>query len=411
MTYHDRLLVLILGLCLTGTAAFAETDVAVGGIRMERQGNVPGFPGDVEDSLEAKVPAAESDEKSVEKGDAESDEEKDHKGGIETIIAPIPSRSPLLGWTLSVPAMLLYRPPGSDPANQVWVSGVFGFYAENDSWGGGLIQRMSFGGDAWRVKAALFHADMNYDYYGIGGDGDGRAIPLSQPIDVLSAEALRRTIPNLYIGLKAVYSDTEVGLDIPGNQLPPGITPDNLKVNFILATLNPRLQYDTRDSEFYPRNGFFIDVNVPISREEIGSDLDYEKIEVAANNYYQVNDADVLATRIAIQYVDDNAPFFMYPAFGQGADLRGYQTGTYRDRFLFATQAEYRHRFSPRIGAVAFVGVGTVSEKFGEWNKTLASYGAGFRFVLAQKNDVSMRFDIARGRDETIYYVGIGEAF
>ena len=126
MTYHDRLLVLILGLCLTGTAAFAETDVAVGGIRMERQGNVPGFPGDVEDSLEAKVPAAETDEKSVEKGDAESDEEKDQKGGIETIIAPIPSRSPLLGWTLSVPAMLLYRPPGSDPANQVWVSGTGG---------------------------------------------------------------------------------------------------------------------------------------------------------------------------------------------------------------------------------------------------------------------------------------------
>jgi hypothetical protein len=31
--------------------------------------------------------------------------------------------------------------------------------------------------------------------------------------------------------------------------------------------------------------------------------------------------------------------------------------------------------------------------------------------VLAPKNDISLRVDIARGRDETVYYVGIGEAF
>ena len=107
MTYHDRLIVLILFLCLTVTAAFAETDVAVGGIRMERQGSVPALPGDVEDSLEAKVPPPATDGKSDAKD--EEKEENDKKGGIETIIAPIPSRSPLLGWTLSVPMMLIFH--------------------------------------------------------------------------------------------------------------------------------------------------------------------------------------------------------------------------------------------------------------------------------------------------------------
>jgi hypothetical protein len=45
------------------------------------------------------------------------------------------------------------------------------------------------------------------------------------------------------------------------------------------------------------------------------------------------------------------------------------------------------------------------------WEKSLWSVGAGFRWVVAPKNDISLRVDVARGRDETIYYVGVGEAF
>ncbi len=111
------------------------------------------------------------------------------------------------------------------------------------------------------------------------------------------------------------------------------------------------------------------------------------------------------------EYVSGDAPFFLFPAFGAGADLRGYQTGTYRNRFLFAAQAEYRWRFAERWGAVGFAGVGTVNDEFLDWGTTLPSIGGGLRFVIAPKNDMSLRFDIARGRDDTEFYLGIGEAF
>ena len=375
--------------------AYADTDVAVGGIRLEQEANVAGVPGDVQDSLEDSV----------------KPKQQGRKRAFETVVAPIPSRSSLLGWTLSVPVMFLYRPTDADPGDQVWVSGAFGFYAENDSWGGGLFHKMSMGGDAWRLKGAVFHADLNYDYYGIGGGGDGPSVPLSQPTDLIMLEALRRGRPNLYFGLKAVYGETEARLDVPGDILPPGVDPEDLRLDFTLATLNPRMQFDTRDNEFYPRNGFLIDADVAISRESIGADADYEKYEFSANNYFELGQAGVVASRLHMQYVGKNAPFFLYPAFGQGSDLRGYQTGTYRDRFLFAAQAEYRHRFTPRLGAVAFAGVGTVASGFADWGKTLGSVGAGFRFVLAPKNNLSLRIDVARGRDESIYYVSIGEAF
>ncbi len=52
-----------------------------------------------------------------------------------------------------------------------------------------------------------------------------------------------------------------------------------------------------------------------------------------------------------------------------------------------------------------------MSPDFGNWGKTLPSIGVGLRWVVAPQNDISLRFDIARGRDETIWYVGVGEAF
>ena len=273
------------------------------------------------------------------------------------------------------------------------------------------MQRSSFGGDKWRVKGALFHSDMNYKYYGIGGDGSDQYITLDQDMDLFMAEGLRRVVPNFYVGLKGVYANTGVGPRIDKDVLPPWLDPERLKVDLTMSSLAPRLQYDTRDSEFYPRAGWLVDGTMFVSREAFGADVEYERYEADANYYFALSDQAVLASRIATQYVSSEAPIFIYPAFGKESDLRGYQMGSYRDQFLIAAQTEYRHRFTERMGAVAFAGIGSVSPEFLGWEKSLWSVGAGFRWVVAPKNDISLRVDVARGRDETIYYVGVGEAF
>jgi hypothetical protein len=375
-------------------AAFAQVEVTVGGVDLESEAGVPGVLGDVDDGLEESA--------DVRKAGKER--------SWEPVVAPMPSRNPVFGWMLSVPAMLMYKPSFAVPEDKVWISGLFGFYAENESWGGGLLQRMSFGGDRWRVMGALFHAEMNYRYYGIGGGG-GPSIVLDQGMDLALVEGLRRIAPNLYLGLRAVYAETDIGPKLPDINLPPGLDPDLLSVDLTLATIAPRLQYDTRDNEFYPRSGLLIDATAAVSRDAIGADLDYEHYDASMNHYLPIGNEGVLASRIATQYTSEDTPFFLFPAFGQGADLRGYQMGSYRDQFLVAAQAEYRHRFTNRIGAVVFGGVGSVAPDFAGWEKTLWSAGAGFRFVLAPKNDISLRVDVARGRDETVYYVGVGEAF
>ena len=64
-----------------------------------------------------------------------------------------------------------------------------------------------------------------------------------------------------------------------------------------------------------------------------------------------------------------------------------------------------------QTATVAFAGIGSVAPDFADWGKTLPSAGLGLRWVVAPQNDISLRFDVARGRDDTICYVGVGEAF
>ncbi len=59
----------------------------------------------------------------------------------------------------------------------------------------------------------------------------------------------------------------------------------------------------------------------------------------------------------------------------------------------------------------AFGGVGSVAPEMGQFDKLLPSVGTGLRYVIAKENNISFRFDIARGRDETTVYISIGEAF
>jgi len=41
----------------------------------------------------------------------------------------------------------------------------------------------------------------------------------------------------------------------------------------------------------------------------------------------------------------------------------------------------------------------------------LPSVGAGIRYRISKQHPINFRFDIARGKDDTAFYAGIGEAF
>jgi outer membrane translocation and assembly module TamA len=122
---------------------------------------------------------------------------------------------------------------------------------------------------------------------------------------------------------------------------------------------------------------------------------------------------DVLALRATVRSTGgDDVPFFLLSSFGGSTDLRGYPSGRYRDRMMYALQSEYRWQFNDRWIFTGFAGFGEVADNFGDFGENyLPAAGIGTRFVLSKKHRVGLSADIAVGKDGTEFYFGVGEAF
>jgi hemolysin activation/secretion protein len=125
-----------------------------------------------------------------------------------------------------------------------------------------------------------------------------------------------------------------------------------------------------------------------------------------------MREQDVLASRFIVRGTGGDAPFFLLSTIGGNTDLRGYPSGRYRDRYMYALQSEYRWQFNDNWIFTGFAGFGEVANEFsGFGGKILPAAGIGVRFVLSQKHKVSLSADFAAGRDGSEFYFGVGEAF
>jgi outer membrane translocation and assembly module TamA len=171
-------------------------------------------------------------------------------------------------------------------------------------------------------------------------------------------------------------------------------------------------EWDSRDHEQFPREGWKVDGRAMFYSDSSGADFNAETYKIAANYYHPIGERDVLASRVMMRWTEGDAPFFLKSAFGGTTDLRGYPSGRFRDDQMYAVQTEYRWHATDRWIFTGFVGVGEVAERFSDFGDNfLPAAGLGARFVLSEKHRVGLSFDVAHGKEGTEYYFGVGEAF
>jgi hypothetical protein len=147
-------------------------------------------------------------------------------------------------------------------------------------------------------------------------------------------------------------------------------------------------------------------------RKNVGSDFDAETFMINANRYIPIRENDVLAFRGYFRTTSGSAPFFIMSTFGGSTDLRGYPSGRYRDKMMYALQGEYRWQMNHKWIFTGFAGFGEVASDVSEFGDDfLPAVGLGARFVVSQKHRVALSFDVAQGKHGTEYYFGVGEAF
>ena len=327
----------------------------------------------------------------------------------DLVVAPIPGRSPQIGWNLALAVGYFITGKSDEPDARSSAVGGFAMGAENGSYAYGLGTNLHLVDDRLRVKAGAAYADVRYRYYGRGDEQNdlGISTDILQEMPLYFGSASWNVWNRLYVG--AGYLGGKVDSRLRFSSSDPFFDPSlELDIGAWSLTFN----WDSRDHDKFPRNGWFVDASARFFRESAGGDFDAETYKIAFNHFLPVRETDVLASRLVLRGTSDDAPFFLLSTFGGSTDLRGYPSGRYRDRMMYALQTEYRWQYNDSLIFTAFAGFGEVADSFGDMGGDfLPAAGIGTRYVLSKKHKVSLSFDVARGENGTEYYFGVGEAF
>jgi len=359
---------------------------------------------------------AESDSSAANPADA--DTEKKKRG--EFAATPIPVVNPTIGNGLGGIGMYAVHLDKNDTVSPPSVFGGGGFATDNGSWMIGAGAKLHLRRDLFRILGGAATGRLNYDFFGIGNDdsddGSRPSIPLTQKVSGFLIEPKIRFLKGWYIGPRYHLMKNTIGLDWdkigdPDTERPPDLP--ELDFQLQTAALGFRVEWDTRDNQFYPRKGSLLDFKTDFFSPKLGADRAYQSIEIAYQGFIGFQEKNVIAFRIAACGTSDEAPFYDICLLGLSKDLRGYQVGEYRDYRMLAGQVEYRRELFWRLGLTGFFGMGEVAPRFSDFNTKNLKPGGGFgvRFLLAKENHVNLRVDFAWGEDNSAIYIGLGEVF
>lgn len=176
----------------------------------------------------------------------------------------------------------------------------------------------------------------------------------------------------------------------------------------------PAVCFDSRDSQVYPTNGFYLDV-LWIAHPGFIGDYTFGTFKLDVRTYMplaRLRDG-VLAFQFFMNLNAGTVPFKDMTELG-GADLmRGYYRGYYRYRNYYAFQTEFRMMISERFGFGTWVGAALNSDEWSEpfQHPIRPNAGLGLRYRINRQDKLNVRGDFGAGRHQSGFYLDISEAF
>ena len=336
---------------------------------------------------------------------------KEKRGSL--VIAPIPISSPAFGSGLLLVGGYVFKLNEQDQLSPPSYLGGAGAFTNNGTRGLLLGGKLYAKENKYQTTFAVGKGRANLDFFGIGRI-PGRppiAVPLSISATIFFGEAMRNVGKNFFVGPR--YQHRRISSRIDGDPVEGGFVIPDIDLKSNSAALGFHLQRDTRDSTFYPTKGALFDFTADFFDQAWGSRREYQTYKIGYNGYRKIADRQVLAYRAMACSANGSVPFYDLCLYGFSNDLRGYTTGEFQNRRMFATQAEYRRELAKRLGVVAFGGIGGVARRWGDFrtDQLLPAAGVGLRFKLDKKNHINYRIDFAFGREGRTLSIGVAEAF
>lgn len=176
------------------------------------------------------------------------------------------------------------------------------------------------------------------------------------------------------------------------------------------------IQYDSRDVAVNAWSGSLFRTEVLAFSEALGSQAEYQKLDVEYRKFHSLVEGRVLALLAHYQQAFGDIPYYDMPEIGGANSMRGYYQGQYRDKVVAEVTAEYRHTFRRDSGVLsnhgmtAWAGVGSIGESVEDLSgHAILSYGVGYRYELQPR--MNIRLDLGMGRHGAAFYFNFTEAF
>jgi len=268
--------------------------------------------------------------------------------------------------------------------------------------------------ESLKFRATILYQDMPTSFFGVGNSGSMNSANITAREEKYTNRTfifqpqLTHTIwGRLKVGLSYDLKSTRVLKIATGGRLASGSVPG--AAGGELSGLGLMLDYDSRDSLFFPSRGAYAQMTTRFYREAFGSDYTYDYYAADLRGYRKLGDGGVLALQFAVVAAGQGVPFYDMPFY----DLRGIFNSYFTNRSSYYAQAEYRFPLSSRLSAVVFGGGGNSAPRPGLLSfKTMQfAGGSGLRFVLDKNEKINMRLDIGASRWGVQPYFGITEAF
>jgi hypothetical protein len=327
---------------------------------------------------------------------------------------PIIITEPAVDDGLGLAALFFHQPDPDDPPPEPGkfllpdVSAVAGAWTGNDSWllGGGHFANWKQ--DSRRYLGIVGVADINLDFYGL----DGLPLPPGRSVGFNSKGfftnhkfLFRPGESRWFFGADWRYLTNDVSFDFNT-----GIPPiDNLGGEDQVSGVGLVAQYEQLDSRFSPGRGFEAEFLYRVNDDAIGSDFDFEEFNWKLRQYFTFGEKYSLSWRLDGSATSGDVPFYMEPFI----DLQGIPAMRYQGSAVATAEVRGGYHFTPRWQGIAFVGAGRAGDGLDDLGSqtTRTAHGVGFRYLIAKLLGMKVGIDVARGPEDTVFYIVTGNAW
>lgn len=263
--------------------------------------------------------------------------------------------------------------------------------------------------DRYRLDYTLYFYSFPCKYWGIGydkGNNDANETEMNRWQAQAKASFMFRVAPSTYIGPMLTFDFIE-GKDIKNPELLEGM--DRITRN---TGVGLTFVYDSRDVTTNPKRGFYVNLSQCFRPKFMGNDYAFSTTDLRFNTYRRVWKGGIIATDLRSQLNFGNPSWGMMALLGNSYSMRGYYEGRYRDKHKIEAQVELRQHVWKRNSVVAWIGAGTVFNKFSSMRMghVLPNFGIGYRWEF--KKDVNVRLDYGFGKNgQSGFIFNINEAF